>query len=81
MYEHVVKVMSHVVKHCPDKAMDKLEEVSYLMKHDGKGKKINKDEFLKTSIVHNYAKPAEEGTKASTKEAETVAKPWFKVSI
>jgi hypothetical protein len=33
LYTHVSKVMAHLMKHCPEDAMNKLEEVSYLMKH------------------------------------------------
>ena len=36
LYAHVTKVMSHIVKHCPHKAMEDLEEISYLIKNEGK---------------------------------------------
>lgn len=32
LYGHVRKVMGHIVKHCPHRAVDDLEEISYLMK-------------------------------------------------
>jgi hypothetical protein len=32
LYQHVTKVMSHITKHCPHQALDKIEEVSYLIK-------------------------------------------------
>jgi hypothetical protein len=40
--------MSHIIKHCPHLALDKIEEVSYLYKNQGK--KVNIDDFLKTNI-------------------------------
>lgn len=34
LYGHVRKVMGHVVKHCPHRAVDDLEEISYLLKQE-----------------------------------------------
>ena len=51
LYLHVSKVMSHVVKHCPHKAIDDIEEISYLLKHQGKGKKLDMSEYMMTSIT------------------------------
>lgn len=52
--------MSHVVKHCPHKAVDEIEEVSYLLKHQGKGKKLDMSEFMMMSINKKYAQPGDE---------------------
>lgn len=60
LYAHVTKVMAHMMKHCPDDAMNKLEEVSYIMKHKDT---IQMDEFLKTKVYKDYAKPSDEATK------------------
>ena len=57
LYNHVTQVMSHIVKHCPHKGVDDLEEVSYLIKNS---KKFNKDEFLKTNVTKAYAQPSDE---------------------
>lgn len=47
--------MSHVVKHCPHKAIDDIEEISYLLKHQNKGKKLHMDEFMMMRINKAYA--------------------------
>ena len=33
LYAHVTKVMSHIMRHCPDDSLNKLEEVSYVYKN------------------------------------------------
>jgi hypothetical protein len=45
--------MSHIIKHCPHLALDKIEEVSYLYKNHGKNLDI--DDFLKTKISKVYS--------------------------
>ena len=65
LYTHVSKVMAHLMKHCPEDAMNKLEEVSYLMKHKDT---IKSDEFLKMKVTKDYAKPSDEATKLKTTE-------------
>lgn len=77
---HVTKVMSHIVKHCPHRAMEDLEEVSYLTKHHGKGKNLNKDDFLQTKISKAYAAPADESSAKNTSNVIEVTQPMFKVS-
>ena len=54
--------MAHIVRHCPDDSMNKLEEVSYIMKDPS----IDKEQFLKTKIVKGYAQPSDETTKSNT---------------
>ena len=33
LYDHVSDIMSHIVTHCPEEALNKLEEISYLIKN------------------------------------------------
>ena len=33
LLKHMTKVMDHIVEHCPQQALDKFEEISYLIKH------------------------------------------------
>lgn len=80
LYGHVRKVMSHIVKHCPHKGVEDLEEISYLLKNSGKGAKVKKEEFLKTSIVKAYAAPADESCAKATSEVIETTQPMFKVS-
>ena len=63
LYTHVSEVMTHIVKHCPKDALNKVEEVSYLLKNKDQ---INLDSFLKTNDVKGYACPADEDTKQAT---------------
>ena len=63
VYSHASKVMSHVVTHYPHKALDMVEEVSFLLKGN---RGINPGDFLKTDIHKDYAKASDEETKKIT---------------
>ena len=69
--------MAHIVRHCPDDSMNKLEEVSYIMKNPY----IDKDQFLKTKIVKGYAQPSDETTKTNTQPFLDGCKKYFVVSF
>ena len=32
-YDHVSDIMSHIIQHCPEESLNKLEEISYLLKY------------------------------------------------
>ena len=32
LYDHLGEIIDHIVLHCPDQSLDKLEEISYLIK-------------------------------------------------
>lgn len=53
LYEHIVEVIDKLVVHYPDAALEKFEEVSYLLKHQGQ---IDINQFLKLTEQLNYAK-------------------------
>ena len=58
LYAHLQSVFKELIMHYPDQALDKLEEVSYLLKHDGETLS-NKQElrlrnFLITEEVKDY---------------------------
>ena len=63
LYKHVVKTLSHLVKHCPHDTLNKFEEVSYLLKHSDR---LDHRDYLKSDVVKNYAKPADQSTIEST---------------
>ena len=71
--------MSHVVKHCPHKAVDDLEEISYLIKHEKK-KNVQMKDFMKTNVTKAYAQPGDEYAAKVTDQIIDKAKPMFKVS-
>ena len=34
LYEHVVEVINHIIIHCPEEALNKFEEISFLLKRE-----------------------------------------------
>ena len=77
LYAHVTKVCSHIVRHQSHNALDKLEEVSYLMK-DADG--ANLEKFLKTGVCKDYSAPSDEACREGTKEFLGSSKQYFPVS-
>lgn len=66
--------MSHLVRHeKPEDSLNKLEEVSYLLKHEELA-----DKFLKTKETRDYSKPGDESVKQATNETILKAKGLFK---
>lgn len=51
LYAHLQEVFKHLILHYPDQALEKLEEVSYLLKHQGN---LKTEDFLKLSDIRNY---------------------------
>lgn len=47
-----------MILHYPDDALEKLEEVSYLLKHQGGGK-VKLEDFLQLEEIRNYGKISE----------------------
>lgn len=56
LYQHMSEVMGHIVVHCPEDALNRIEEISYAIK---KKDTLAIDEWLKTNEIHNYAKPSD----------------------
>ena len=46
IYEHVVKVVDRIVQSCPDRAIERFEEISYLIKNSGS---LNVEDFVRCS--------------------------------
>jgi hypothetical protein len=66
--------MNHVVKHCPDEGLNKLEEISYLQKLNDKNLEA---QYLKTCVKKSYAAPADEKTTQVTSVIAASTKPLF----
>ena len=65
LYEHIVKVIDRIVLSCPDQAIERFEEISYLIKHSDS---VKLEEFVKISDDRPYARHSDEiaeGTEAS----------------
>jgi hypothetical protein len=75
LHGHITKVMSHLSRHThPSESLQKLEEVSYLIKHPKLGAK-----YLLTSQHKDYAKPCGEDLARSTQGIIDQAKEHFKL--
>jgi len=57
--DHVNAIFDHIIVHCPEDALSKLEEISYLIKHNDT---IAIDRFLNVNRVPIYSCPADEST-------------------
>lgn len=51
LYTHLQEVFKVLILHYPDNALEKLEEVSFLLKHQDK---FDMQKFLKMSDIRNY---------------------------
>ena len=76
--DHVNQIFDHIIIHCPQDALGKIEEISYLLKHEDT---IAIDKFLNVNKVPVYSSPADEVTKKATEEAIKQSKKYFMVSI
>lgn len=74
---HMTEIMNHIIIHCPKQALDKLEEISYLVKHKDV---ISLEEFLKVNQVKLYAGPSDQATSLSTAASVTASSTLFVVS-
>ena len=52
LYSHLQQVFRTLILHYPDKALEKIEEVSYLIK---KGDELKLTDYLQTSDMRNYS--------------------------
>lgn len=71
MYEHIVDVVNHIVKCCPDKALERFEEISYLLKHKDT---LAIEEFVKVQVSNRhccYDRERTQATKALIEQQKT----------
>jgi hypothetical protein len=67
LYDHLSDTLNHLVMYYPDEALQRLEEVSYLLK---KGDTIAIEEFLRINDTRAYAAPSKAVAKATSKQIE-----------
>ncbi len=77
LYTHLVEVVNHLVMHCPDTALDKFEEVSFLLKNKDS---IDMKEFLNVEEDRPYSRYSEDIADL-TKDFLNKAKKYFDVSF
>ena len=49
LYAHLKKVFEHLILHSPDKALDRFEEISHMIKHG-----MDPNQFIKCLDIRNY---------------------------
>ena len=74
LYKHLSKVMTHVVQHCPEDGLNKLEEISHLTKEGDDAKTAS---YLKTSYTAKYSAPADEKTAEMTEAVSESTAAFF----
>ena len=63
LYDHIVKVVDRIVSSCPDRALERFEEISYLIKN---ADSVKLEEFVRCCDDRSYARHSDdiaEGTK------------------
>ena len=68
IYEHIVQVIDRIVMSCPDKAIERFEEVSYLIKNSDS---LKLEEFVRVSDQRDYSRHCDDmaaGTQDSIEE-------------
>lgn len=78
LHKHLTDMMNHIVIHCPEDSLNKLEEISYLIKH---GDSLAIEDFLKVNESRLYAHPSTDDTTESTQSIIDDSKKFFKVSL
>ncbi len=73
IYEHIVKVIDKIVSTCPDQAIERFEEISYLIKN---GDMLRLEDFVKCSEERLYARHCDE-ISASSKDGIEVLRSMF----
>ena len=63
LHEHIIKVLDKLVNSCPDRALERFEEISYLLKNDDK---LVLEDFIKTAENREYCV----GCKETAKDTE-----------
>ena len=53
--KHMTKVLEHIVVHCPQDALNKFEEISYLIKSNDS---LAIEDWLKVNDNREYSKPS-----------------------
>mmetsp|Transcript_4972 Transcript_4972/g.6620 ORF Transcript_4972/g.6620 Transcript_4972/m.6620 type:complete len:152 (+) Transcript_4972:317-772(+) len=53
LYAHIQKVFEHLILHSPEKALERFEEISYMIKN-----KMNVSEFIKIEDIRDYKQVA-----------------------
>ena len=75
IYEHIVKVVDRIVQSCPDQAIERFEEISYLIKNSDT---LRLEDFVRCSDERGYARhdsQMAEGTNSAIAELRKMFTP------
>jgi adenine deaminase len=59
LFAHLQEVFKKLILHYPADALEKIEEVSYLLKHQQANGGLKVEDFLQLEEIHNYSNVAQ----------------------
>ena len=71
IYEHIVKVIDRIVQSCPDRAIERFEEISYLIKNSDE---VCIEEFVRCNEERKYAQHCAQTSEGTSEGIETLRK-------
>ena len=71
IYEHIIQVVDRIVQSCPDQAIERFEEISFLIKNSDE---INMEEFVRCHEDRRYAKHCEQTAQGTADAIESLRK-------
>ena len=78
IYEHIIQVIDRIVQSCPDQAIERFEEISFLIKNSTE---INMEEFVRCHEDRRYAKHCDQVAAGTAEALETLRKMFPATSI
>ena len=69
IYDHIVKVVDRIVQSCPDRAIERFEEISYLVKNSDE---IDLEEFVRCHEDRKYAQHCPATAKGTSGQIESL---------
>jgi hypothetical protein len=69
IYDHVVKVIDRIVQSCPDRAIERFEEISYLIKNSDE---IDLEEFVRCHEDKKYAQHCPATAKGTSEQIQSL---------
>lgn len=78
IYEHIIQVIDRIVQSCPDQAIERFEEISFLIKNS---EEINMEEFVRCHEDRRYAKHCDQTAAGTADAIESLRKMFPATSI
>ena len=77
LYDHIVKVVDRIVQSCPDRALERFEEISYLIKN---ADVLKLEDFVRCDVQTNYARHCDDTRDGTQESLETLRKMFAPTS-